>query len=780
MKSLFDQIRSTEVLTEAWQTVRKKNAKGGIDGINPPDFDATISKTIQKLSRTLSEEKYVPTPYEQIKIPKFNDANEWRPLSLPVVEDKIVQQAAVNVMMPVFEKEFLDCSYAYRRKKSATKAIRRVEHIIATRKINWIVSHDIDNFFDTMSHHLLIKKISKTVKDPSLLSLIRLWLRSGLIGPKGDYKDADAGIAQGAVISPLLSNIYLNSLDRFAVSRHYPYVRYSDNFIGLFPEKRKAAEYSQEIIKFIKNRLSLALNENKTPVQSLQTGFVFLGIFFKGKERKISREKERKTCKHLNWLTGYSPGMDLDGAIKKINTHVLSQKRYYTHIKPIRQFAVFDTLLLKRVKKLLICQTGKGNRKSRQEYVDFIMNISRYEEKSHDDKKKDCEQIADEIINKMKSAVKKSRINSPRSVRPDKNTRRVNTRTNKYLREVANVSEVVVTSPGVFIGKTGKRLVLRQARKNVCEHPFARIRQITVAANGVAFSSDVIRSCADMNVNMTFINHYGKPVAMLQTPESIMGELSLLQLRMVESEKALKLASRILNGKCRNQMNLIKFYTRHRSKTDPIFHEQAMGSLEKMKIGLQEINAPKLNGSFEKSREKLFLNEARVSGYYWYIIKNLLPPELGFTKREKRKAGDVVNNMLNYGYGVLYQRIWNAAIMANLNPNISFLHAIRKKKPTLIYDLIEEFRQSLVDRPIFSMMTKGRRYEKFKIDPRTGLLDKKTKEITLSAVLSRLSSLIGYRGRKVRAEDIIYFQADNMAKYIAGRKKIYKPFISTY
>jgi CRISPR-associated endonuclease Cas1 len=118
--------------------------------------------------------------------------------------------------------------------------------------------------------------------------------------------------------------------------------------------------------------------------------------------------------------------------------------------------------------------------------------------------------------------------------------------------------------------------------------------------------------------------------------------------------------------------------------------------------------------------------------------------------------------------------------MASLNPNISFLHALQKKKPTLIYDLIEEFRQTLVDRPIFSMMTKGRRYEKFKIDTRTGLLDKKTKEITLSAVLSRLSSLIGYRGKKVRAEDIIYFQAENMAKYIACTSSVYKPFVSTY
>lgn len=779
--SLFDQIKSAGSLTEAWQTVRKKNAKGGIDGVNPQDLDLTFSKTIQKLSRKLSEGSYVPAPYEQLKIPKFNDANEWRPLSLPVVEDKIVQQAVVNILTPIFEKRFQDCSYAYRMKKGAAKALRRVEHIITTCKSNWAVTHDIDNFFDTMNHELLLKKISRTINNPALVSLIRLWLKTGLIGPRGDFKVARDGIGQGAVISPLLSNIYLDSMDCFAKSRHYDYVRYSDNFIGLFQEKHKAQAFSEEIGEFINKRLFLKLNKNETPVQSLNNGFVFLGIFFKGNERIISKTKEQKTFKKLNWITTPYPMMDLDAAIRKINETVSSQKRYYAHIKPDRQFAAFDTLLIKRIKNLLICQAEKGIIKTRQEYTDLLMNLVRYEEKTDEDRKKGSIKTAGEILDQIKLLKTKNRIKSPFFDKSDAAKKRLaNTRTNKFLRQVANVSEIVVTSPGVFIGKTGKRLILRQDRKNVCEHPFAKIRQITVAANGVSFSSDVIRSCADNNVCITFINHYGKPVAMLQNPKNIMGELSLQQLRMVESEKALILASRILNGKCRNQMNLIKFYSRHRSKTDPMFHGQVITCLEKMKTDLQEISEPRLNDSFEKSREKLFLSEARISGHYWHIIKNLLPPELGFSKREKQKATDVVNNMLNYGYGILYQRIWHAAVMANLNPNISFLHAIQNKKPTLIYDLIEEFRQTLVDRPIFSVMTKGRRFEKLKTDPLTGLLDKKTKETVLSTVLSRFAGLIGYRGKKVRGEDIIYLQAENMAKYISGKNKNYKPFISTY
>ena len=787
---LFDKICSPSVLTEAWQTVRKKNAKGGIDGVSPQDMDVKISETIEKLSRKLMKDAYTPAPYQQIKIPKFNDANEWRSLSLPIVEDKIVQQAAVNVMMPVFEKDFLDCSYAYRQKKGPGKALGRIEHIIRTHKISWIVSYDIDNFFDSMNHALLVRIISEKIDEPPLISLINLWLKSGYINQKGDFLEADEGIAQGSVISPLLSNIYLHKLDQFTVDKKYSYVRYSDNFIGLFHEKEKAFIYRDDIRKYTKENLFLEMNVNKNPVQNINAGFVFLGIYFKGNEREISKGKENKTFKKLEWITAFALETDLNTVIKRINESVSSQKRYYSHIKPLRQFLAFDEFLIKRVKNLLITNAEKGLiKKLKKELVGIIVKIEFYKEMNGKEKAQFAEKIAKEIMITLKKADHKPPMLRS-DVKPDAkksaaeisstNKRRVNTRTNKYLREISDIAEVVVTTPGVFIGKTGKRLVLRQARKNICEQPFSKIRQITVAATGVSLSSDVIRSCVDSHVPIIFINHYGKPVAMIQSPEFSMGGLALLQLKMYETDKALKLAARVLNGKCRNQMNLIKFYTRHRSKTDPVFHEQVVRSLEKMKNSLEEMHGAEQEETFEKSRGKLFLNEARISGYYWNIIKILLPPELGFTKREKKGAGDVVNNMLNYGYGILYQRVWNAVVMADMSPNISFLHAIQKRKPTLIYDLIEEFRQTLVDRPIFSIMTKGRRYETLKVDSQTGLLDKQTKEIALRAVLNRLSSLTGYRGKKVRAEDIIYLQAENMAKYISGKQRLYKPFISTY
>jgi CRISP-associated protein Cas1 len=128
----------------------------------------------------------------------------------------------------------------------------------------------------------------------------------------------------------------------------------------------------------------------------------------------------------------------------------------------------------------------------------------------------------------------------------------------------------------------------------------------------------------------------------------------------------------------------------------------------------------------------------------------------------------------------LYQQVWRAMLMAGLNPHISFLHAFQGNKPTFVYDMVEEFRQALVDRPLFSLMTKGNRYKRLRIDPDSGLLDDYTKGLVLHAVLSRLATLIGFRGRKIQAQAVIQEQTRSLADYIKGKRKSYRPFISTY
>jgi len=778
---IYEQICREETLYDAWKRVRKKNAKGGVDGIDPENLDSRINKDIKQLSEKLSNNSYTPTPYHQIKIPKFNDANEWRGLSLPVVMDKIVQQAFVNITSPVFEEYFLDCSYAYRPKKGPVRAIKRVEHILQTHKPRWTIAFDIDDFFDTLNHDLLLKEIAKKIDDERLISLIRIWLKAGYISQKGDYSDPDEGIAQGAVISPLLSNIYLHALDVYAVEKQYPYVRYSDNFITFFAEKDQAYVCHEEVSAFLKEDLLLKLNNNPYPFRHLKAGFIFLGIFFKGTERGISRDKEAKTFKRLNWLTNPSAYKDPALVLKRINESICAKKRFYGFINPKRQFAAFDEHLMKRLKGLLLSFGKRGFMTSKNEFADFICKVEFFEKGDEKAKSALAKKISEEIVLQLKPKA----VSDLKGADKKKNTavayaKRSQAQKNRFLRRIADEAEVIISTPGIFIGKTSNRLILREARKNIHEHPFSKIRQITVTTSGVSLSSDVIWSCAVNKVPLAFINRQGKPYAVLQSPIHAMGELSLFQIRIYETEKAITIAKKVLTGKCRNQMNLLKFYTRHRSKTDPAFCDKVSETVEKMGKDVNEIQDQNVDGPFTEVRNCLFTAEARVSSYYWGIVKMLLPAELGFEKRDRKGAKDVVNCMLNYGYGILYQRVWQAVLMAGLNPQISFLHAFQEHKPTFVYDMIEEFRQALVDRPIFSLMTKGNRYKKLRIDPGSGLLDNFTKGLVIQAVLSRLATLIGFRGKKIRAEDVIQTQTRNLAGFIKGKKKSYRPFISTY
>jgi group II intron reverse transcriptase/maturase len=308
--------------------VRWKNARGGIDGVEPGDLDHRIATVLEKLSRQLEEGTYAPAPLERINVPKFNAAGEWRRLSMPVVIDKIVQQAWVNLVAPVWEKEFLDVSYAYRPGKGGVKAIRRLEHCIGSLKLRWAAVADIDNFFDTLDRRILLAGVEQKISDRRMIDLVDLWLRAGFITGKGDFLDPDEGVAQGAVISPLLSNIYLHPMDRFAVDADMAYVRYSDNFIVMAAD-RQAAARSRERLQTFLDRPLFSLVTRGTSYKKLKVD-AKTGLL-----DGFSRGKVLETVLHrLSGLIDYRGrkvrGEDIIGAqVRQLADVVQGKKRSY-------------------------------------------------------------------------------------------------------------------------------------------------------------------------------------------------------------------------------------------------------------------------------------------------------------------------------------------------------------------------------------------------------------------------------------------------------------------
>ncbi len=588
------------------------------------------------------------------------------------------------------------------------------------------------------------------------------------------------GIAQGSVVSPFFSNIYLHSLDEFAVDKKYRYVRYSDNFIMFSRGKEEIYKAFEDIQGFLKDELKLKLNENAYPFKDVDKGFVFLGIYFKGNLRTISMSKEKKIIRKLNWLTDAFHQKDPRKFLGHLNESVKGSRRYYGVFKPLEQFKAFDQHLLKRLKFLLVHFLRKGMLTSRDEVRPFLLKVEfYYTERTESDRNALCKSLEAGIFAVLDAGKKVEKKPAIPEKEQAAQARRQTAQKSRFLRMVANQAEVVVSSPGIFIGKTGERLIIREQRKNLLELHFSKVRNVSVNSIGVSLSSDVIFQCSQKKIPITFYTYKGTPYAILQAPVHSMASVSVLQIRTYETDKALELVKRMISGKARSQMNLVKFYLRARKKVDPEFAEKAGKNLEIMDKTLRELQRIQFENPYSVARDKIFSAEARISARYWACMRMVVPSDLGFERRDRHNARDLVNNMLNYGYGILYQRVWQAVLKAGLNPHISFLQAFQANKPTLVYDMVEEFRQPFADRAVFSLLTRGKRGADLKLDKKTGLLVKDSRNKVTKAVLNRLGGLVKFSGEKVRGEDIIHVQANNLVSFLEG-KSIYKPFIGRY
>ena len=228
--ALFDRIYRPDVLQRAWEEVKANGGAPGIDNVSIQDIEQSdVAAYLEELAETLRANRYLPLPVKRVFIPKPDGRK--RPLGIPTVRDRIVQQACKIVIEPIFEALFEDCSYGFRPKRSAQQAAREVKEALVR---GWyVLDADIEGFFDNIEHNVLMGLLKRRISDKKTLKLIRLWLESGTV-EDGRYSPTTRGTPQGGVISPLLANIYLHVLDRYwhLNGTHLgKLVRYADDFI---------------------------------------------------------------------------------------------------------------------------------------------------------------------------------------------------------------------------------------------------------------------------------------------------------------------------------------------------------------------------------------------------------------------------------------------------------------------------------------------------------------------------------------------------------------------
>jgi group II intron reverse transcriptase/maturase len=266
---------SLENLTRAWRKVRANSGCPGVDKVSIEEFERDLADNLAALQRDLRRRSYRPMQVKRVYVPKPKGG--LRPLAILALRDRVVQRVVYDYLDPLFDPHFLDCSYGFRRGRSVRDAVARV---LAYRDAGcrWVADADIQECFENVNHKLLMYALRQRVRDRQVLELVEAWLKARVFNELGGVT-AGAGTPQGAVLSPLLANIYLDGFDRQMVAERQRLVRYADDFAVLC-RCQEDAEKALKVAERALGRLGLRLNPYKTRVTGFDQGFCFLGVFF--------------------------------------------------------------------------------------------------------------------------------------------------------------------------------------------------------------------------------------------------------------------------------------------------------------------------------------------------------------------------------------------------------------------------------------------------------------------------------------------------------------------
>lgn len=355
VERLFERLCSLELLDAGYRTVRKNKGAPGIDGVMTEDFGKDLARELEQLKKELESWTYRPRPVRAVEIPKPQGGT--RQLGIPCVRDRVVQAALKALLEPIFEPLFSEHSYGFRPGRNQAQAVEAAERYVRRGKI-FVVDIDLAKFFDRIHHDRLIGRLGRVIRDKRILRVIGLTLRSGVM-KDGCVSASREGSVQGSPLSPLLSNVVLDELDKEIERRGLPFCRFADDcniYVRTLVEAERAM---RDVSQFIEEKLKLVINREKSKT-ALCNEVKFLGmtITLRG-ERSISRESMRRAAKKVIELTPRRTHLPWEKSIEQINRWYVGWSNYYSMSRFPSQLEIIEAHTRRRLRARIIRQAKR-------------------------------------------------------------------------------------------------------------------------------------------------------------------------------------------------------------------------------------------------------------------------------------------------------------------------------------------------------------------------------------------------------------------------------------
>jgi RNA-directed DNA polymerase len=344
-ENLLERMLSRDNVRKAWKRVKANKGAPGIDDMSIDDFPEFARAQWDRIRESLLAGTYQPSPVKRVEIPKPTGGT--RPLGIPTVLDRLIQQAMYQVLMPIFDPDFSEFSYGFRPGRSAHDAVRKVREYIR-QGYRIAVDMDLSKFFDGVNHDVLMHRVARKIRDKRMLRLIGKYLRAGVV-IRGRLHKSYEGVPQGGPLSPLLANILLDDLDKELEKRGHTFVRYADDFVVVVRTQRAGLRVKESIACFLERKLKVKVNQDKSRVSATDQT-TFLGFTFKGTKIRWSDNAFREFKRRVKRLTGRSWFVSMEYRYKKLTQYIRGWMNYFGMSEYYRPIPEIDHWLRRRLR----------------------------------------------------------------------------------------------------------------------------------------------------------------------------------------------------------------------------------------------------------------------------------------------------------------------------------------------------------------------------------------------------------------------------------------------